>query len=734
MEEKPNQSQLSSSLQSIRLPFLSNSPNKYRLLLCLVSGLVLLTLLMLALNIIATNQILAHTKIANAAARQNILAQQISKQLFDLSLHLPPMPPATPDQTQDQPDSVPVASLPDASKKLISNIQQHSQQFEHHLKAFEQGGSILSQEGIQINIPALADPSPARESVSQIRQHWHTYHRLINQLTAEIQAGNIKIPTLNEAIAYARKHDQAILQNGQQLNFSLTNEINQKANFWRTLQFLGIVLAVVLFAAVLFIAIRKLINADAELQNANAEFNQIMSTIPEGLFLLEKDFTIGQQHSAPLESILGQTNIQGQNFLDILAPMLPESELIDTQMFIEQLYSPWVHEELVEDLNPLHRILVSIDKENPETFRYLDFKFSRVCQDDRVQRILVSVIDSTESVALESSMQAQQEEEERTTEILDAVSNIDIQVLNNFIQTSLERLQEINDILRKPENSHQELKAKSSFIGRTIHILKGESGAMNLSRMVDICSTFEDTLAKLRQKSSLRGDDFLGVTWLLEDLFKLLDILSSYTNSISENTQPENNKTNLTNLEINHLQSFAYDIAKRNNKKVSLLVQGFDDYHIEPSQRQSLQLVLTQLLRNAIVHGIEYPSVRRNRNKSEAGSVKFILSGSDDGNLTLIAEDDGNGIDFEAIRSKAVAEGRYTVEEVGQLSKKQLLSLMLNDGFSTATQNTEDAGKGLGMGAIRQTLQKMGGKFNINTAYEQYTRFTISFPPQQPLK
>ena len=279
-----------------------------------------------------------------------------------------------------------------------------------------------------------------------------------------------------------------------------------------------------------------------------------------------------------------------------------------------------------------------------------------------------------------------------------------------------------------------ELKAKAKFVARNIHALKGEASAMNLSRMVDICCTVEDSLTMLRRQNSLSGQDFFTIVVLLEDLYRLLDILRGYENRLEQkNEQPENQSTQSTVLlENEQLQNYAHDVAERNGKKISLLMQGFQEYEMDNAQRKTLHEILMQLVRNSVVHGIEYPSVRRKRNKSETGTIKFILTATENGQLNLLAEDDGNGIDFEAIRNKAVAEGRYTVEEVGQLSKKQLLSLMLSDGFSTAAQNTEDAGKGVGMGLIRQSIQKMGGKFNINTAYEQYTRFTICFPPKQP--
>nr|UOP05441.1 ATP-binding protein [Conchiformibius kuhniae] len=66
------------------------------------------------------------------------------------------------------------------------------------------------------------------------------------------------------------------------------------------------------------------------------------------------------------------------------------------------------------------------------------------------------------------------------------------------------------------------------------------------------------------------------------------------------------------------------------------------------------------------------------------------------------------------------------------MSKNQLLVLMLGDGFSTVEEAGEDAGKGVGMGIIKETVHQMGGKMNIATAKHQYTRFSIKFPKAKP--
>ena len=186
-----------------------------------------------------------------------------------------------------------------------------------------------------------------------------------------------------------------------------------------------------------------------------------------------------------------------------------------------------------------------------------------------MERILVSVIDSTESVVLQSSLQAQEEQEEREMEMLNAILHVDSRILTSFIVNSQTRLDEINQILQSPEVGLNELKAKAKFVARNIHALKGEASAMNLSRMVDICCTVEDSLTMLRRQNSLSGQDFFTIVVLLEDLYRLLDILRGYENRLEQkNEQPENQSTQSTVLlENEQLQNYAHDVAERNGKK-----------------------------------------------------------------------------------------------------------------------------------------------------------------------
>ena len=191
---------------------------------------------------------------------------------------------------------------------------------------------------------------------------------------------------------------------------------------------------------------------------------------------------------------------------------------------------------------------------------------------------------------------------------------------------------------------------------------------------------------------------------------------------------PEQAARKFAQVQEAYFKQFVADIASRCNKKVELTMSGFDNRVISEQQWENLKGIAIQLLRNAVVHGIELPEIRRQRNKSEVGSLKLSLQEQADGNLLLVSEDDGNGIDFNAIRQKAIVLGLVKPEDAQAMEQRQMLNLMFSSGFSTAATETEDAGRGVGMDIIKETIHNMGGRISVATAAEGYTRFSLTFP------
>ncbi|AMP03310.1 Hpt domain-containing protein [Collimonas pratensis] len=165
-------------------------------------------------------------------------------------------------------------------------------------------------------------------------------------------------------------------------------------------------------------------------------------------------------------------------------------------------------------------------------------------------------------------------------------------------------------------------------------------------------------------------------------------------------------------------------VAKELDKRVNLDIRG-SHVEIDRSVLEKMIAPFEHLLRNAIVHGIESREARRAAGKSETGELKIEIR--QDGNEILIQlSDDGQGLNLPRIRDKARTVG--LLESDQQLSDLETTDLIFRPGFSTATDVTELAGRGVGMDVVRSEAASLGGRVAVTSDPGQGTHFTIHLP------
>ena len=137
--------------------------------------------------------------------------------------------------------------------------------------------------------------------------------------------------------------------------------------------------------------------------------------------------------------------------------------------------------------------------------------------------------------------------------------------------------------------------------------------------------------------------------------------------------------------------------------------------------------MVLQLLRNATYHGIENRQNRKQKGKPEIGSIS-IASTEAPGSLSISVKDDGRGIDLEQIRQTARKLEKYATTNLDDLSNSGLQELLFSPGFSTSSQVDQNAGRGIGLDLVKSTLQKWGGKIEINTEKDRFCEFRLIIP------
>lgn len=167
------------------------------------------------------------------------------------------------------------------------------------------------------------------------------------------------------------------------------------------------------------------------------------------------------------------------------------------------------------------------------------------------------------------------------------------------------------------------------------------------------------------------------------------------------------------------------DLELQYGKKVQLKVQGASTL-VERSILETLNDPLLHLFRNAFDHGIEIPANRKALGKPEQGTI--TIAASNRGNQTVITiSDDGSGINLEKIKAKALSMG-VSPEDILRAKEEDLLDLIFEPGFSTASSVTDLSGRGVGMDVVKTNIEQINGKIQVKTEFEVGTTFTITVP------
>ena len=174
------------------------------------------------------------------------------------------------------------------------------------------------------------------------------------------------------------------------------------------------------------------------------------------------------------------------------------------------------------------------------------------------------------------------------------------------------------------------------------------------------------------------------------------------------------------------LPRLARDTAHRLGREVTLHVEG-SDVELDRAILEGLGGPLAHLVRNAIDHGIEPAEQREAAGKERAGRVTVSASQSE-GRVSILVEDDGKGVDLEAVRRVAAEQAAAGDAGAARIAAEDALEVLFRPGFSTAGQVTEISGRGVGLDAVRAELARLGGSVSMTSEAGRGTRITLSLP------
>ncbi|MDR2079581.1 MAG: response regulator [Treponema sp.] len=272
------------------------------------------------------------------------------------------------------------------------------------------------------------------------------------------------------------------------------------------------------------------------------------------------------------------------------------------------------------------------------------------------------------------------------------------------------------DTIIKSIASLQSLEIASKTISmetETLHeLIKAYSRAIKASKMVDPV-----LVNQFRNVEQLSG--------------KINSRLRNYSIDVGNNTR--NAYDGVISLRMLPLSTiletyprYVFEISAELGKKVQLSIEGSEN-EIDKNIIETLSDVFLHMIRNAIDHGIESPEDRLALGKDETGQL-VINCTRESGNMKIIISDDGRGIDLEAIRKKVVAQGLVTAAAAASLGQDDLTGFIFQSGFTTSKEINSISGRGVGMDAVRASIEHLKGSILVESVLGQGTVFTILVP------
>jgi chemotaxis protein histidine kinase CheA len=229
----------------------------------------------------------------------------------------------------------------------------------------------------------------------------------------------------------------------------------------------------------------------------------------------------------------------------------------------------------------------------------------------------------------------------------------------------------------------------------------------------DVLERFHSVSRFLRDTASALEAEGVGIS-------READILSAITAEAREGLQ----QMSVTQVRwlFERVVPVADAAARTSGKELRVLREG-EDVELPRAVAERLVEPLAQLVRNAIVHGIEAPTRRLGRHKSVRGTLRLSSRRRED-MLVLSVEDDGAGVDIEAVRSRGRAAGLIAQDATVETA----LALLFLPGFSTRSRADTAAGRGVGLDLVRREAIDLGGDVRIESSAGRGTKFTLEIP------
>jgi two-component system chemotaxis sensor kinase CheA len=484
-----------------------------------------------------------------------------------------------------------------------------------------------------------------------------------------------------------------------------------------------IIVAGELAAIVIYLTSNSLTQHALAIQHDLERATTMQDNLKYGLFLLDQNMIIQGAYSKALEKILSVADLQGKAFFDVFSSFKPQERKGITTYF-EMLFKRSFDTKMLDTLNPINEF--SHFSAEAGGVKSLRSTFSLV----EWKRDELYILGTLEDISAEKELAKQLAEAEDIREkemrALFQVIQLNPRVLGDFIEDTEYEFDRINELLKGRGNLAHEVAAR---LYQSVHAIKSNALLLNLENFSSRMHKLETSIKYIQEQydQDIPVEEFLNIVFDLDNVMKETDWLKAIITKIENFKSSAGPDENQNRYILEETLSQACEKAQTAlGKKAQIVFDTIDTDALTQGPRRTIKEVLTQLVRNAVYHGIEAPAERRALGKEAAGCIRLSIACAEK-LITITLSDDGRGLDFNQIRQKAQNLKLFR-NPAEAADKNRLLQILFSPGFSTAGKVDLHAGRGVGLSLVRDRIKELNGSVSVRTTSGKGTTFIITIP------
>ncbi|MEN9307017.1 MAG: hypothetical protein RL173_949 [Fibrobacterota bacterium] len=496
------------------------------------------------------------------------------------------------------------------------------------------------------------------------------------------------------------------------------------------------------------------------------QVRDILDNVEQGLFVVGFDGAVSPEHSKAAPEILASADLQTIRDAFHLSPA-QEEDFLGWLGLVRAKHSVMRWEKLskvapVQDLE--------IPGPDGET-RYVRVRYQRMYDKNRqIEKIMVLAQDETEARRIERVVAEEKERHENEVKtILGLVNNLP-EVIKDFQKDARKRIDDLDDLVKSmferattARERHPDVpgyKPSVEDIGRLfrdLHTIKGNAGTYGFEHLARIAHQSEDILEDLKEPITVRttvtlqalvgkieemesafheilqtekrlsgggaeGELLIQISeHKLEHIHRLADAINSGDRQMVDSEAVRTLASaceHLRDVPLARLTDKYRGLISRLGERLGKQIHfetSPSHLELDPHFFNGFDEALVHLLRNSVDHGIEMPSDRVAKGKVERGTIRLEVNITEE-SITITLSDDGGGIDVDAICKKALDNGVASASELATMTNEQKLQLVFESGLSTAPAVSDVSGRGVGMSAVKDCIEGMGGSIQLKSS------------------